>query len=148
MLCIYSFFSGIGGCAAFAAAVKTSALNWPQHRGTATAFPVAAFGLSAFFFSIFSQFMFPGDTGDFLLLLACGCASMTFFPFFFLHVLPHGSSSAYSALPASDGLTRSNSNPLRRTSPHKGTRINIRADVNEIGMLNFMILIPLALEAS
>lgn len=89
LMCLYSFLSGLGGCTAFAAAVKTSALNWPHHRGTATAFPLAAFGLSAFFFSLIGGFLFPGDTGDFLLLLAYGTAGMTFLGFWFLRVIPH-----------------------------------------------------------
>lgn len=92
------------------AAIKTSALNWPEHRGTATAFPLGAFGLSAFFFSVFSQYVFPGDTGDFLMLLACGTFSMVFISFFFLRVLPHPS---YSALPSNSG--RDDSSVLGRT---------------------------------
>jgi hypothetical protein len=112
LLCFFSACTGLGACAAFAAAIKTSALNWPHHRGTATAFPLAAFGLSAFFFSVFSQFVFSGDTGDFLMLLASGTFGLTFFSFFFLRVLPH---SAYTALPTNDGLGRAESNPLRRT---------------------------------
>lgn len=111
-MCLASFSSGMGGCAAFAAAIKTSALNWPHHRGTATAFPLAGFGLSAFFFSMISQFVFPGDTGDFLMLLASGTFGMVAVSFFFLRVLPHPSTSSYSALPANDGT---GSNSLHRT---------------------------------
>lgn len=90
LMCLFSFLSGLGGCLAFAAAVKTSALNWPHHRGTATAFPLAALGLSAFFFSLIGGFLFPGDTSDFLLLLGCGTSGMTFLGFWFLHIVPHG----------------------------------------------------------
>jgi len=107
LLCMFSFFTGFGGCAAFAAAIKTSALNWPHHRGTATAFPLAAFGLSAFFFSMFAQFVFPGSTGDFLLLLSCGTFGIIFVSFFFLRVLPP---THYSAVPSNEG-----SNRLHRT---------------------------------
>lgn len=89
LLCFFSFLSGLGGCMAFAAAVKTSALNWPHHRGTATAFPLAAFGLSAFFFSFVGALLFPGDPSDFLMLLAAGTCGMTFIGFFFLKVYPH-----------------------------------------------------------
>lgn len=89
LLCIFSFLTGLGGCMAFAAAVKTSALNWPHHRGTATAFPLAAFGLSAFFFSLFGGVFFPGDTSAFLAILAVGTFSLTFVGFFFLRVFPH-----------------------------------------------------------
>ncbi|KAI9167265.1 membrane protein [Paramyrothecium foliicola] len=100
LLCFFSFLSGFGGCMAFAAAVKTSALNWPRHRGTATAFPLAAFGLSAFFFSLFGSILFPGDPSDFLLLLSCGTFSLTFVGFFFLKTYP--ASSNYQAVPSSE----------------------------------------------
>lgn len=85
----FSFLTGQGACMAFAAAVKTSALNWPRHRGTATAFPLAGFGLSAFFFSTLGSGFFPTDTSAFLAMLAIGTSGLTVFGFFFLHVLPH-----------------------------------------------------------
>ena len=98
---------------AFAASVKTSALNWPHHRGTATAFPLAAFGLSAFFFSIFGAF-FPGDTSDFLMALAVGTFVLTLGGFFFLQVLPHHS---YHAVPGGHhGKDSSDSQQLRPAS--------------------------------
>jgi MFS family permease len=112
LLCMFSFFSGLGGCAAFAASIKTSALNWPHHRGTATGFPLAAFGLSAFFFSMFAQFIVPGDTGHFLMLLACGTFGIVFVGFFFLRVLPHPHYSAISTNPDRPTL---DSNRLHRT---------------------------------
>jgi len=123
LLCLYSFFTGFGGCAAFAAAVKTSALNWPHHRGTATAFPLAAFGLSAFFFSMLSQFLFPGDPKVFLMLLATGCFGMTFIGFFFLRVLPH---AAYSHLGSGTTLVRTDSNQLERTDSVESKRARRR----------------------
>ncbi|SPO05064.1 related to MCH1 Monocarboxylate Permease Homologue, not transporting monocarboxylate [Cephalotrichum gorgonifer] len=89
ILCLFSFLTGLGGCMAFSAAMKTSALNWPHHRGTATAFPVAAFGLSAFFFSSVGAILFPGDTSGFLMLLACGTSGLILISLFFLRVLPH-----------------------------------------------------------
>ncbi|KAF9729362.1 major facilitator superfamily transporter [Paraphaeosphaeria minitans] len=45
LLSFCSFLSGVGSCAAFQAAMKVATLNWPTHRGTATAFPLAAFGV-------------------------------------------------------------------------------------------------------
>jgi hypothetical protein len=90
---------------AFSAAVKTSALNWPHRRGTATAFPLAAFGLSAFFFSTVGSLLFPGDPSAFLELLAWGTCGLTFGGFFFLKVHPQSPSPAnYHAVPGSDGL--------------------------------------------
>ncbi|TVY17539.1 putative membrane protein [Lachnellula arida] len=115
VLCMFSYFTGVGGCAAFAAAVKTSALNWPHHRGTATGFPLAAFGLSAFFFSMFKQFVMPGSTGDFLLLLACGTFGLVFISFFFLRVLPH---SHYSAVPSGNRLHKTKSEDSKHRREH------------------------------
>lgn len=112
-LCLVSYLTGLGGCMAFAAAVKTSALNWPHHRGTATAFPLAAFGLSAFFFSVFGSLIVPGDTSAFLLLLAIGTFVLTFVSFFFLHVLPP--TAHYHALAPGDDDGSSSSQQLRRT---------------------------------
>lgn len=118
LLCFYSYLTGLGGCMAFAAAVKTSALNWPHHRGTATAFPLAAFGLSAFFFSLFGSLLFPGDPSDFLLLLSSGTSGLTLLGFFFLKVYPHAS---YHAVPDSDGRS-AHGELLRRTSSEEAKR--------------------------
>lgn len=134
ILCILSYCTGLGGCAAFAAAIKTSALNWPHHRGTATAFPLAAFGLSAFFFSLFAQFVFPGNTGHFLLVLACGTFGLVSTSFFFLRVLPHPHyASKYSALPENSGLERVDSNPLHRTRSASKDRKSQRNNASESG---------------
>lgn len=111
ILCFFAFLTGLGGCMAFAAAVKTSALNWPHHRGTATAFPLAAFGLSAFFFSLFGGVLFPGNTSAFLTLLAAGTFTLIFSGFFFLKVYPH---TSYHSIP-STGSALSESQQLHRT---------------------------------
>lgn len=128
LMCLFSYFTGLGGCMAFAASVKTSALNWPHHRGTATAFPLAAFGLSAFFFSMSGSLLFPGNTSAFLTLLACGTFFLTFFGFFFLKVYPH---TAYHAVPSGSEGQR-----LRRTSSEDGKarRHSDRFPVEEPGM--------------
>ncbi len=112
MLCFFAYLTGLGGCMAFAASVKTSALNWPHHRGTATAFPLAAFGLSAFFFSLFGGIFFPGNTSAFLALLAAGTFTLIFGGFFFLKVYPH---TSYHSLPTSGPSGLSDSQQLRRT---------------------------------
>ncbi|EJT68217.1 hypothetical protein GGTG_14203 [Gaeumannomyces tritici R3-111a-1] len=128
LLCMASYLTGFGGCMAFAASVKTSALNWPHHRGTATAFPLAAFGLSAFSFSVFGELVFPGSTGAFLATLTVGTFCLCFVGFFFLRVWPHdhahghhhrrrrSSQISYQSLSggANDSLVESQQ--LRRTS--------------------------------
>lgn len=112
VLCFFSYLTGLGGCMAFAGAVKTSALNWPSHRGTATAFPLAGFGLSAFFFSFVGAILFPGSTSSFLLLLAWGTFGLTSIGFFFLKVYPQVSYQevpTQSSEPSSPGRGRSRS---------------------------------------
>ncbi|KAL1842624.1 hypothetical protein VTJ49DRAFT_4672 [Mycothermus thermophilus] len=114
ILCFFAFLTGLGACMAFAAAVKTSALNWPHHRGTATAFPLAAFGLSAFFFSLVGGVLFPGDTSAFLSLLAAGTFAMVFIGFFFLKVYPHTHSPSYQSVPTGNGGPGPSQSRLRR----------------------------------
>lgn len=116
LFCFFSYLSGVGGCMAFAAAVKTSALNWPHNRGTATAFPLAAFGLSAFFFSLIGGILFPGDPSDFLMLLAAGTCSLTFVGFFFLKVYPHSNYQPLSGQNDADHADGDRPARLRRTS--------------------------------
>lgn len=117
VLCFFSYLTGMGSCLGFFAAVKVSALNWPHHRGTATAFPLAAFGLSAFFFSFVGSVLFPGDPSSFLELLAWGTVLLTFGGYFFLKDYPHASSSSYQAVPGSEARAGAGgSQRLRRTS--------------------------------
>lgn len=115
LLCFLSFLTGFGSCAAFQASIKTSALNWPLHRGTATAFPLAAFGLSAFFFTALSGIAFGDDTSDYLLLLAGGTFVLTFASLFFI-TIPHA--EAYHVLSTSEdqhiSRPRRDSNPLNQ----------------------------------
>ncbi|RMZ81194.1 hypothetical protein DV737_g2709, partial [Chaetothyriales sp. CBS 132003] len=98
LLCLYSFFTGTASCAAFLAAIKTAALNFPESRGTATAFPLAAFGLSALFFATVAQ-VFPHSTYNFLVLLASGTVLLPLLSFFFLNVVP---ATPYEALPQNE----------------------------------------------
>lgn len=97
--------------------LSLAALNWPNHRGSSTAFPLAAFGLSAFFFATISSLAFEDETGHFLLLLAVGTFAMCFVGFFFLQVIPHPQS--YRALPESD---RRHSQSTRLTRSISGER--------------------------
>ncbi|TKA70857.1 hypothetical protein B0A55_04981 [Friedmanniomyces simplex] len=130
-LCLFGLMTGMGSCTAFSAAIKVSATNWPQHRGTATAFPLSAFGLSAFFYTTVSAFVFPDDTAGYLLLLACGTTVMVFISMFFLQMVK--ATSPYEAVPTDErpDLGRSNSNKLRRTSDH--SRHSGRGSTSEIG---------------
>lgn len=118
-----SFLSGVGSCAAFQAALKVATLNWPTHRGTATAFPLAAFGLSAFFYTFIAGVSFPGNTSSLLLLLSFGTSMVVLVALPFLHVVDHKAGTGYAVLPTSE-RTRRDSNVLHRTrsngSKHSG----------------------------
>ena len=98
LLFFFSFLTGLGSCSAFSAAIKTSALNWPHHRGSATAFPLSAFGLSAFFFTSLSGVAFPHSTSNFLLLLSAGTFILVFVSMFFMRVPHHALYAKLSAL--------------------------------------------------
>ncbi|RPB11754.1 MFS general substrate transporter [Morchella conica CCBAS932] len=111
-LCFFSFLTGVGSSASFGGAIKAAALNFPNHRGTATAIPLAAFGLSAFFFSSLSSWLFPGNTSDFLLVLATATSSIVLLSYFFLRVVPVP--GAYSIVPPAE-LDYTGSSRLHRT---------------------------------
>jgi hypothetical protein len=103
-----------------------AALNWPHHRGTATAFPLAAFGLSAFFYTMVSRFAFPGNTSSLLLFLSIGTSCLVFISVPFLTVVDRN--ARYAVLPTSEDFShpaRRDLNQLHRTksggSKHSGS---------------------------
>ncbi|KAI9793801.1 MAG: hypothetical protein M1833_000524 [Piccolia ochrophora] len=130
LLCFFALLTGFGSCSAFFAALKTAALNWPNHRGTATAFPLAAFGLSAFFFANLSSFAFHENTSEFLFLLSVGTFSMAFVSFLFIRVVPQA--PAYSALPRREGRSQSSSSRLYRSKSSED-RVNWKFGSHEPG---------------
>jgi hypothetical protein len=110
------------------------ALNYPLSRGTATAFPLAAFGLSAFLFSAISAFTLRDDTSKLLLLLAIGTVLLPVisFPFVRIYHSPH-----YDYLPSRQTRHGSDCQVLHRaksteahprgllqsTAPHGGAQL-------------------------
>lgn len=119
LLCFFSFLTGMGSCSAFSGAIKVSATNWPHHRGTATAFPLSGFGLSAFAFTLVSHFAFPDNTSHYLLMLAIGTFGMVFVGMLFLNMIPP--TSPYQSVPEDDDTprphyVRKNSAQLTRTT--------------------------------
>ena len=93
--------------------MSVAALNYPTHRGTATAFPLSAYGLSAFFYATVSSLAFGDNPSKLLLLLAAGTFSMCFVGFFFLRVVSHP--SGYSAIPGEGERRRSQSTRMTRS---------------------------------
>ncbi|KAL4978532.1 major facilitator superfamily domain-containing protein [Aspergillus desertorum] len=88
-----------------------AATNFPEHRGTATAFPLAAFGLSAFFWSTTSAALFHGDTGQFLLLLALGTSLINLSSTPFMRLLAPDPAAPYISVSRPRSME---SRPLRR----------------------------------
>ncbi|KAI9693234.1 MAG: hypothetical protein M1822_005230 [Bathelium mastoideum] len=118
LMCVLAFLTGMGSCSAFTAAIKTAGVNWPSHRGTATAFPLSGFGLSAFFFTTLSDLAFPDDTGGYLLMLAIGTTVLVLVSLPFMRILP---TSPYTAVSPDDEGDRRDSNQLHR--PKSAPRI-------------------------
>ncbi|GAB7354640.1 hypothetical protein MBLNU459_g5074t1 [Dothideomycetes sp. NU459] len=135
-LCFFGFLTGMGSCSAFSGAIKVSATNWPQHRGTATAFPLSGFGLSAFAFTLIAHFAFPDNTAHYLLMLAIGTFAMVFTGMIFLRMTPP-SSSQYQPIAGDDGarppFARKNSNPLQRTSSRHSRHSSKHGAQGEVG---------------
>ncbi|KAH9871075.1 hypothetical protein J1614_006649 [Plenodomus biglobosus] len=109
-----SFLSGVGSCAAFQAALKTATLNWPTHRGSATACPLAAFGLSAFFYTLIASVAFPGNTSGLLMMLSLATSLLVLVSIPFLIVVDHKTGTGYAVLPTSE-RPRRDSNVLHKT---------------------------------
>ncbi|KAJ4988416.1 major facilitator superfamily transporter [Stagonosporopsis vannaccii] len=118
MISFYSFVTGVGSCAAFQAALKTATLNWPTHRGSATAFPLAAFGLSAFFYTLIAGIAFPGNTSGLLTMLSLATSLLVLVSIPFLIIVDHKSGTSYAVLPTNE-RTRRNSNVLHRTNSNR-----------------------------
>ncbi|KAK6826669.1 hypothetical protein RU639_004772 [Aspergillus parasiticus] len=135
VLSFFSFLTGLGSCSAFSASIKTAATNFPDHRGTATAFPLAAFGLSAFFWSNVSSLIFKDDTGRFLLLLALGTFFFNLVSIPLLRLMPPA--KAYTA------LSRDRSPGVESTRLHRTKSSDLRyvpeesseADIRGLAML-------------
>ncbi|KAL5338779.1 major facilitator superfamily domain-containing protein [Aspergillus crustosus] len=123
LLSLFSFLTGFGSCSAFGASIKTAATNFPDHRGTATAFPLAAFGLSAFFWSTASAILFHNDTGPFLLLLAVGTSLLNFFSVPFMRLFGPGPKVPYLSVSPARSIE---SRPLRRPRS-----MDLRSDYGE-----------------
>lgn len=147
-LCFFACLTGVGGCAGFAGSIKTcenspsqhsrqqltfpAALNWPDHRGTATAFPLSAFGLSAFFFASISSLAFPDNTQDLLLLLAISTFTIPFIGSFLLRIVPVAQS--YDPLPSSLDRSGSDASTLLQRSKSEDSRHSSRRLSHEPGM--------------
>lgn len=107
-------------------------MNWPDRRGTATAFPLSAFGLSAFFFASVSSLAFPDNTLDLLLLLSIATFTIPFVGSFLLRIVPIPQS--YDPLPSSLERTGSDASTLLQRTKSEDSRHSVRHLPHEPGM--------------
>ena len=109
----------------------TAALNWPNYRGTATAFPLSAFGLSAFFFSAISSIAFPDNTSDLLLLLAIATFVIVLVGTIFLRIVPN--TPAYAPITDPDERSGSDTSTLLKRTKSEENRHTSRRSSHEPG---------------
>ncbi|EJF60064.1 MFS general substrate transporter [Dichomitus squalens LYAD-421 SS1] len=88
-LVFFGFLTGIGGNGGLVGAMNATAKSWPDsRRATANGIVISGFGLSAFLFSTIAHTLFPGNTSEFLLVLAVGTALPMILGFFIVRPIP------------------------------------------------------------
>jgi len=84
-------------------AINSVAKSFPdQLRSTTTGLVLSGFGLSAFLFSTIAHAVFPGNTSDFLLVLAVGTSLPMLLGLFFIRTIPLPGPSGYQSLETED----------------------------------------------
>lgn len=86
LICVLMALVGFGSVTSFFSCLKAAQANFPNHRGSAGAIPVGAYGLAATLFSIVAAKLFSGDAGGLLAFLAYLCGSVAFMGSWFVHV--------------------------------------------------------------
>lgn len=89
VMCLAMAFVGFGLVTSFFGGLKAAQVNFPNHRGVASALPVSAFGLSATLFSVVAAAGFRDEPGRLLRFLAFFCGSVAFSGSWFVKVYPH-----------------------------------------------------------
>lgn len=104
-LVVCGFLTGIGGNGGLTSATNSTAKNFPDRlvragvltscvgsrmlqRATTVGLVISGFGLSAFLFSTTAHVIFPGNTSEFLLVLAIGTSLPMILGFFFVRPIP------------------------------------------------------------
>ncbi|KOG97487.1 uncharacterized protein DI49_4239 [Saccharomyces eubayanus] len=77
---------GYGSVSGFYASVKCANTNFPQHRGTAGAFPVSLYGLSGMVFSFLCSKLFGENIEHVFIFLMVTCGSMILAGYFSLDI--------------------------------------------------------------
>lgn len=95
-LLVCSFMTGAGGNGGLASSINSVAKSFPDtFRTTTTGFVLSGFGLSAFLFSTIAHAVFPGNTSDFLLVLAVGTSLPMILGWIFIRPIPYHDSEGF-----------------------------------------------------
>ncbi|GEQ67030.1 hypothetical protein JCM33374_g693 [Metschnikowia sp. JCM 33374] len=86
LICVSMALVGFGSVTSFFSCLKAAQANFPNHRGSAGAIPVGAYGLAATLFSLVAAKLYDGDAGGLLAFLAYLCGSVAFMGSWFVHV--------------------------------------------------------------
>lgn len=86
LVCVAMALVGFGSVTSFFAGLKAVQANFPNHRGTAGALPVGAYGLAATLFSLVGAAFFSDDTAGLLAFLAYFCGSVAFVGSWFVRI--------------------------------------------------------------
>lgn len=115
LICLAMVFVGFGSVTSFFAGLKAAQANFPNHRGSAGALPIGAYGLAATIFSIIAAKFFDGQSGDLLAFLAYFCGSIAFIGSWFVHVYPEPTmlTTLSSAVSLSE-MNQEESSPMHR----------------------------------
>lgn len=109
IICVLMALVGFGSVTSFFAGLKAAQANFPNHRGSAGAIPVGAYGLAATLFSLIAAKFFKGDAGELLAFLAYFCGSVAFLGSWFVHVFPLATELPPDAVAVLVNMSRSRS---------------------------------------
>lgn len=121
-----SYLTGMGGNSAMSTAMNSTAKSFPDSsRAVVVGIVMSGFGLSAFLFSTISHVLFPGNTSDFLLVLALGTALPMVVGLFFVRPIPLPPHQQSHIIPSSE---RVHGGPSYRRVSFDGAPAAVRAN--------------------
>ncbi|KAH3901185.1 uncharacterized protein SCODWIG_02165 [Saccharomycodes ludwigii] len=109
---------GYGSVCGFYAAVKCCATNFPKHRGTAAAMPVALYALAGMLYSSFCKWYFDGNILNVFQFLMLGCSLMIFVGCFTLKIYENEKLAPTNTIQCQEN--RSNDGGARALSGNQG----------------------------
>ncbi|ODV97280.1 hypothetical protein PACTADRAFT_49020 [Pachysolen tannophilus NRRL Y-2460] len=95
---------GFGSIISYFTTLKTCTMNFPNHKGTAGAFSVSSFGLSALIFSAIATNWFKQNTSGLLKFLAIFCGSIIVIGSFFLEIFDKDQIKKFQELKNNDDI--------------------------------------------